>query len=433
LTIHVSAQGRIFVNRRNGSVRCRAGKPALLLAIGLVFGGASSAQSTLSLDDAIKQAIESRASLKAESERIAAARALERQASLRSNPDFLFQNENLRPGQTYTRDVDTLAYLIQPLDFMGKRTHRIEATREGVVRTQAEYDLAKIQLIDAVKLAYWTARGAQEIRQVLRNSVANFQKTVDYHAARFSVGAIAEQDLLRVRLESERLKISANLAVVDADRATMELFREMGRPAVRDIVLTESLEPADNFREATLEEVLSQRGDIRLARAALAESAAKESLEAILARPDLSAFAGYKRTQLPDTNYGVNTIIAGFQITLPVINRNQGNREAADAEVRRRQQLLAAAEADVRAEYESALQEYRTRRDEATSTLQLLRQEAGNVAQIASNAYVEGGTDLLRLLDAERARIDADLAWARGMSDYHQSIVRLEAAEGVSR
>ncbi len=349
------------------------------------------------------------------------------------NPEFLFQNENLRPGQTYTRDVDTVAYINQPLDFMGKRTHRMEATREGVVRTQAEYDLARIQLIDHVKLAYWTARGAQEVREVLRASVANFQKTVDYHAARFSVGAIAEQDLLRVRLESERLKISANLAVVDADRATMALFKEMGRPAVRDVVLTEPLELADTFHEATLDEVLAQRSDVRLARAGLAESTAKESLEAVLARPDMSVFAGYKRTQLPDTTYGVNTIIAGFQITLPVINRNQGNREAAEAEVRRRQQLLAAAEADVRAEYESAVQEYRTRRDEATDTLQLLRQEASNVAQIANNAYVEGGTDLLRLLDAERARIDADLAWARGMSDYHQSIVRLEAAEGVGR
>ncbi len=72
------------------------------------------------------------------------------------------------------------------------------------------------------------------------------------------------------------------------------------------------------------------------------------------------------------------------------------------------------------------------RRDEAIATLEPLRQEAINLAQIAAAAYAEGGTDLLRLLDAERARIDADLAWARGMTEYHQSIVRLEAAEGVA-
>ena len=91
------------MNRRNGSIRCREHKPTLLLVIGLIFAGLSNAQSRLSLEDAIKQAIESRASLKAENERIAAARGLEKQASLRQNPEFLFQNENLRPGQTYTQ------------------------------------------------------------------------------------------------------------------------------------------------------------------------------------------------------------------------------------------------------------------------------------------------------------------------------------------
>jgi hypothetical protein len=43
-------------------------------------------------------------------------------------------------------------------------------------------------------------------------AIGSFQKIVDYHAAQLSVGAIAEQDVLRVRLEAERIKISADLA-----------------------------------------------------------------------------------------------------------------------------------------------------------------------------------------------------------------------------
>ena len=45
---------------------------------------------------------------------------------------------------------------------------------------------------------------------------------------------------------------------------------------------------------------------------------------------------------------------------------------------------------------------------------------AADIAGIAAAAYAEGGTDLLRLLDAERARLDAELAWARGMVDYRE-------------
>lgn len=103
----------------------------------------------------------------------------------------------------------------------------------------------------------------------------------------------------------------------------------------------------------------------------------------------------------------------------------------AEAEVRRQQQLLAAVEADVRADYAGALQEYESRRTEFLNALEPLREHAANIARIAAAAYAEGGTDLLRLLDAERTRLDAELAWARGMVDYRQSIVRLEAAEGV--
>jgi outer membrane protein, heavy metal efflux system len=405
-------------------------KLSLLAVIALDFAGACSAQLNLSLDDAIQQALQSRASLKAESERVAAARGLRRQASLRQNPEFLFQNENLRPGQTYTRDVDTVAYVTQPLDILGKRERRISVAQEAIGRTQAEYDVARVHLIDSVRMAYWTARGAQETRDILQASAANFQRVVDYHAARLSAGAIAEQDFLRVRLESERLKITANLAAIEANRAVMALLKEMGRPASTGVVLTESLEPPG---QSPPETGFTQRSEIKLARAELAEAESKERLEAVAARSDLSAFAGYKRTQLPDTTYGVNTVIAGFQVTLPFINKNQGNRDAAEAEVRRRQQLLAAVEVDVRAEYESALQDYRMRRDEAVATLEPLRKEAINLSQIAGAAYAEGGTDLLRLLDAERARIDADLAWARGMTEYRQSIVRLEAAEGVTQ
>jgi outer membrane protein, heavy metal efflux system len=44
---------------------------------------------------------------------------------------------------------------------------------------------------------------------------------------------------------------------------------------------------------------------------------------------------------------------------------------------------------------------------------------------------MQGGGDLLRLIDAQRARIDAELAWVQGMVEYQQSVANLEAAEGV--
>ncbi len=405
----------------------------LLLLLSSTGWSRCSAQTRLSLQEAIDKAVATRASLKADAERVSAAKGLKQQAGLIANPEFQFSNENLRPGQTYTQDVDTLAYVTQPLDILGKRKQRIAAAEGGVNRAQAEYEMARTELVQRVKLAYWAARGAQETRDLLKASVADFQQVVDYHSARLKVGAISEQDFLRVRLEAERLAISANLAAIEATRTRVRLFREMGQTDFGDLVLSEPLgSEGSMIAPLDIAQVLSRRVEMRVGTAAVAEAEAKAHLEAVSARPDLNLIYGYKRTQLPDTASGTNTAIAGLQITLPITNRNQGNRSAAAAELRRQQQLLAATEADVRASYYGALSEYELRHDEVTTTLEPLRQHAQNISEIAQGAYEQGGSDLLRLLDAKKTRIEADLAYVQGMVAYQQSIANLQAAEGVN-
>jgi outer membrane protein TolC len=390
------------------------------------------AQTRLTLQDAVDRALESRASLKAETERVASAEGLKQQAAAWPNPEFQFQNENLRPGQDYANDVDTLAYFIQPLDILGKRGRRIEAAERGVARTQAEVEQARWQVVREVKLAYWDARGAQESRDRLLDTVDTFRQIVDYHNAQLRVGTIAEQDVLRIRLEGERIQIAANLAALRADRSRVNLQRAMGLSDFPAVILTESLDGGTTM-PVSVEQVLAQRPEMKVARAAVAEADARARLQDVLARPDLSVTYGYKRTQLPGTLAGANTSIAALTMRVPLFDRNMGNRTAADAEARRQMQLLAATQAGVLADYRAAAQEYELRRAEVVATLMPLREHATNIASIAQAAYTQGGVDLLRLLDAQRARLDGELAWAQGMVEYQQSIVNLEAAEGVTR
>jgi cobalt-zinc-cadmium efflux system outer membrane protein len=139
-----------------------------------------------------------------------------------------------------------------------------------------------------------------------------------------------------------------------------------------------------------MEEALAQRIEIKIARAGLEEAQAKARLQVVAGRSDISVFAGFKRTQLPDTVIGVNTAIAGVQVTLPLMNKNQGNRDAADAEVRRQQQLLAAAETAVRADYVGAFQKYLMRQAQFAGTLLPLRDSERNISEIAIAAYAAG-------------------------------------------
>ena len=402
---------------------------ALLASVRAVPCGA---QTRLGLQEAVDRALQTRPSLKADAERIAAAQGLKQQAGALPNPEIQFQNENLRPGQDYSNDVDTLAYVVQPLDILGKRGRRVEAAQQSVVRTQAEYDQARWQAVRDVKLAYWDARGAQEARDLLKETVTTFARIIDYHNAQLSVGAIAEQDVLRVRLEGERLQITAGIAALRASRAQVTLLRTIGLTDFANVVLSEPID-GGIATPAPVEQVLAQRPEMKVARAFVSEAEARVRLQAVLARPDLAVTYGYKRTQLPGMLAASNTAIAALTVKLPLFDRNAGNRAAAAAESRRQEHLLAATQAGVLADYQAAAQEYELRRAEVTGTLQPLREHATTIASISQAAYTQGGGDLLRLLDAQRARLDAELAWVQGMVEYQQSIVNLEAAEGVVR
>ena len=50
--------------------------------------------------------------------------------------------------------------------------------------------------------------------------------------------------------------------------------------------------------------------------------------------------------------------------------------------------------------------------------------------KIADAAYREGGTDILRLLDAEHTRIETELAYIRTLTELQQSAVAVATAQG---
>jgi outer membrane protein TolC len=123
-------------------------------------------------------------------------------------------------------------------------------------------------------------------------------------------------------------------------------------------------------------------------------------------------------------------VYAAIQIPLPIRNRNQGQVEAAAAEIKAAESSVAATEALIRSELESAKKDYESRRKLLDETLRPMRDRAGEVYRIVDAAYRETGSDILRLLDAERTRIETEVMFTRTLSELQQSAVALETAQG---
>src|SRR5204863_6120163 len=117
----------------------------------------------------------------------------------------------------------------------------------------------------------------------------------------------------------------------------------------------------------TIAEVLERRPEMRIFREAIEQARANLRLQQANAKTDPDAQFGYKRTG------GFNTLYAAVQIPLPVRNKNQGQIEAAAAEIRVAESSLAATEAMVRSDVESAMKEYEARQKLLAETLQPMR------------------------------------------------------------
>jgi cobalt-zinc-cadmium efflux system outer membrane protein len=198
----------------------------------------------------------------------------------------------------------------------------------------------------------------------------------------------------------------------------------MGRSEFPELDLTESLEALPQISLKDFSTILSQRRDAQVASHAVEQAEANARLQRANGRMDPEIQLGYKRTA------GFNTLYTAVNVPVALHNRNQGNIASADADVRTAQQSLAAVARQIRAEVESARADYEAKQRVVTDTLRPLLRDAQRSLEITEGAYREGGFDLLRYLDAQRARIEAQTLYYRGLGELHQTAVAVEQAQG---
>ena len=385
-------------------------------------------QVKLTLADSVAEALADNPHVAIAKARIAVAEGLRHQAGLSPNPRLILQSENTRlygsPTFSYSRDADTYAILAQSIETGGKRQRRVEFATGIVRRSELEHQLQRHQIASRVGTAYWVAAGAARSRDLLQQEATSFERVVQFHRLRVQEGASPEIDLLRIEVERDRLIASARTAAQDAVRSRIALFREMGKTEFPSVEFADDPEALHPIAALTIEEVLEKRPEIRISTAAIEHARANLQLQQANAKVDPDAQVGYKRTA------GFNTLFASIQIPLPVRNKNQGQIEAAAAEIRVAESSLAATTAIVKSDLETATKDHESRQQLLAETLRPMRDRAEALFKIADAAYLEGGSDVLRLLDAERTKIETQLAYTRTLFELQQSAVAVAAAQG---
>jgi cobalt-zinc-cadmium efflux system outer membrane protein len=324
-----------------------------------------------------------------------------------------------------------------PIDWFlfGKRAAALQSAAIGVRVAEAEFaDRVRQRILEAM-LRYYDLLEAKALVDLARQDVENLRRVEGITLKAVEGGGRSRVELQRIQLDRLRAEQALREAERNRSVAAAQLRVLLGRndadPAFDvagsflDIPPPALPDAEEAYRLATQE-----RPDLTALRLQVQRADAQRFLEQSNAWPNVVPFLGYTRQfqrkvmEMPDaSSFGF-----GMEASLPLFDRNQGNRnKAASVAVQSRLQLQAA-EVALRAEIEQLFQELQT----ASSNVRSLAEEqlklAAELRDSIVKAYEAGGRSLLDVLDAQRNYRDTYRLFITSRANLAKAIARFNAA-----
>lgn len=388
----------------------------------------------------IQQALENNPDVAAALARWEAAREQPKQAGALPDPDFMTQVIRFRDeGLGVRGEGETWYMLRQSVPFPGKLGLVAEVARTEAERTGKEYEALRLDLVEAVRLAYYQLLHAELLEEATVQNLTLMERILEIARARYEVGSASQQELLLARVEHGR--IGNDLAELRSmrRRAVAALSALLNRPGDVDVTAPLAPEPVpagDSLSVDSLAaQALAHRPELQWARLA----AARDTVALRLARkaylPDLVLGVEYwvgegeNPSPLPDERYVVDL---GF--TVPWIWR--GKHEAAVREARARlsasRYAVDQAANRIRREVQTAAAEVEAAAQQVRVFETTILPEATLNLESATEAYQTDRVGFLTLLDTQRSLNELRIAYHTAHVELLVAWAKLERALGNS-
>ena len=282
------------------------------------------------------------------------------------------------------------------------------------------------QLTNDLKRKFYAVVLAESLLKLTRDNQKTFAETVIRTTELYQLGEISGLDLKR--LEVEKLKFDSDVANSERDYevAVRDLRVALGGdyPAMDiEVVGTLDYQPYQFTYAELRDKSLAARPDLKAA--LLSERAADASIRLMDAQriPDLTLEAGIARNPI-----GPKTYVLGVGISVPLFDRNQGERAKALIEKRRAQNEQQIITNLVLSDVDKALAafEIQKRRVELYRTGVLTKVD--DIQSLTEFSLKAGESSTIDLLDAIRTRRETLAGYYKTLFDYESSLLDLELA-----
>jgi outer membrane protein, heavy metal efflux system len=389
----------------------------------------------ISIEEAIRLALEHNHALLAARTTILQNQAQEITANLRPNPVLSWDAQFLpifEPSKFTADYIDNQAQFDLGIGYTfergKKRQHRLQAAKDQTAATTSTVADNERQLVFNVSQQFVAVLLAQSTIDFNQQDLDSFQKTVDISETRYKAGDMSEGDLLKIKLQ---------LLQFQSDVFTAKLAKVQALTGLRQFLGFESV--PDNYDvegdldylavHAGLDDLkalaLRTRPDLRAAQQNLVAARSQEALAEANGKRDLGASFNYSHVA------ATNTGAFFFNIQLPFFDRNQGEIARTRYVITQSQELASESSQQVLSDVVDAYEALRSNEQ----IVQLYRGGYVDMARqsrdISEYAYKRGAASLLDYLDSERTYRANQLAYRQALASYMTALEQMRQAVGT--
>jgi cobalt-zinc-cadmium efflux system outer membrane protein len=394
------------------------------------------ASQTVTLSQAIQEALDKNLSLLAERYNLSVADARIIQARLRPNPvlSLGIDYQNVF-RQTFTQQngagpPEANARVDYLIERGGKRQSRIEVAQDAKDVARLQFLNTTRGLILDVQDAFLDVQSAKESLGIAQGNMKSLDEIARINADRVRAGDLAKVDEMRSRvaaLESKNAVIGAQLKLRTAKTKLQSLIGRVNVSDAFDVSGDIRRDDGVVAFDALEKQAMDLRPDLLALRRDQARSLAE--IRSQLAQGKVDFTIGTEYHHQYDIVHA-DSLGFFFSAPLPVFNRNQGEIERAREESRQVEARIRAMQASINSELASAYQEYSSSRSMLENIERNMLGEAKDVRSITEYSYRRGEATLLEFLDAQRAFNETMQNYNDARTDYARSLYLLDSVSG---
>ncbi|MEI6675948.1 MAG: TolC family protein [Verrucomicrobiota bacterium] len=383
------------------------------------------ATSALSLERAIRLALDHNPQLQASAARKDAAAGRALQARAWPNPELEVSADDLPTRHGGFSQAKNMAGINQVVPYPGKKKADGEIGAADAAAGTAAWRLHRAELVREVKIAYCQVQTAERSAAVAADLVRVAEAAAAAANKRNVAGEIALQELLRAEIQLEQTKTEKVDAAREAAGARQELVRLLGRPDLGAAQLTGA--PDESGKLALLNvapsSILAGHPAMVAARARRDQAVATLRRAGLEPRPDVTVGVAAGRDEAANENL----MALRLSIPLPLFDRNKGNQQEASAGVREAEAGIVATQQELLASWRTAVARYKAAAAQVTAHRERILPKSEQALSLVQTGFEAGKFNFIDYLDIQRTTAEARLAYQKKLLELNSARAELEA------